>query len=268
MDSPSRPRKRGSENQLDNQIEPDNTKRSKASLECILEPIPAGYPKQQNRMDGQGPITNYHNMFAVPISTSKEDQGIALARQPVFPGVWINHNDPYNPVIEGEGQALDYQFQLLLLEQQSKKRQMEQNTALRTITSLPDQLNIAHTSVKALLKNLPTYFQNIEDFRCSIPGYIETLQDHEEKLDEKDTEIKSLENKYNELIEMTPGAQRGELRQVRDRAILLMQQHREYWRMNRDDAAKEVEKGNGRSKGLEVAQVGSWFRRVRSGDGS
>jgi hypothetical protein len=47
MDSPSRSRKRGPENQLDKQIEdsePENTKRSKDSLECILEPVPAGDP--------------------------------------------------------------------------------------------------------------------------------------------------------------------------------------------------------------------------------
>ena len=231
MDSPSRPRKRGSEDQLDKQIENSelgNTKRSKASLECILGPIPAGDPKftgklpllsddralyvydydadlreQQNRKrlmmtsqrrrgeeelsgtvahesvgrqdsqtpvsgnTSQGPIANYYNMFAIPISTRQEDQGIALAGQLDRPVVRMNHNGLYNPVGgDGDHALQDYQIQLMLLEQQNKKRLLmqkqaceAQDTALRTIASLPDQLNIAHTSVKELLENLPAYFQ-------------------------------------------------------------------------------------------------------------
>lgn len=48
MDSLARSKKRsGSEDQLDKQIEnskPGNSKRSKASLECILEPVPVNGP--------------------------------------------------------------------------------------------------------------------------------------------------------------------------------------------------------------------------------
>jgi chromosome segregation ATPase len=173
----------------------------------------------------------------------------------------MNHNGLYNPVGGGGNHALqDYQMQLMLLEQQNKKRLLmakialeEQDTALRTITSLPDQLNIAHTSVKELLENLPAYFQNIEDFKCSIPRDIETLQGYEEKLDKKEAEIKALENRYNELIQMTPEAQQGELRQVRDKAMLTMQQDREKLRLNRDNTVEEVEGKNGRIEGLGVA---------------
>jgi hypothetical protein len=328
MDSPSRSRKRGSEDQLDKQIENselENTKRSKASLECILEPVLAGDPnftgkpqhlavlshdralyvsdydvdlrEQQNkkrsmvnsqsrregeelsctiahesivRQDsqapvngntGQGPIANYHNIFAVPISTRQEDQGIALAGEPDRPVVRMIPNSLHNPVGGGGNHALqDYQMQLMLLEQQNKKRllmakqvQEAQDTALRTITSLPDQLNIAHTSVKELLENLPAYFKNIEDFKHSIPADIKNLQDYEEDLDKKEAEIKALENRYNELIQMTPGAQQGDLRQVKDKAMLTMQQDWEKLRLNRDNTIGKVEGKNERIAGLERA---------------
>src|ERR1700710_1765742 len=47
MGSPSRSIKRGLMGQVDKQVEncePKNTERLKASLECILEPVPAGDP--------------------------------------------------------------------------------------------------------------------------------------------------------------------------------------------------------------------------------
>ena len=87
---------------------------------------------------------------------------------------------------------------LMLLEQQNKKRLLmakafeEQDTALKTIPLVLNQLNIAHISVKELLENLHTYFQNIEDFKSSIPRDIKTLQGYEEKLDKKEAEIKAL----------------------------------------------------------------------------
>ena len=52
---------------------------------------------------------------------------------------------------------------------------------------------------------------------------------------------------------MTPEAQQGELRQVRDKAMLMMQEDWEKWRLNRDDTLKKVEEKNGRIKGMEVA---------------
>jgi hypothetical protein len=327
MDSPSRPRKRGSEDQLDNQIEnsePDNIKRSKTSLECILEPISAGDPKftgnlpvsgddrapyvydynadlreQQNRKrlmmtgqprreegqlpgtvaresvrrrdsqtpvngnTGQGPITNDHNMFAVPKSTRQEDQGIALAGQPNRPVVRKNHNNRVGR--DGNHGLQDYQMQLTLVEQQNQKRlsmekkaREEQDTAaLRMITSLPDQLNIAHTAVKEMLENLSAYFQNIEDLKRSIPRDIKTLQGYEEKHDKKEAEIKAIENRFDELLEMTPEAQQGELRQVKDKAMLTMQQDLEKLRLNRDNTAETVEGKNERIAGLEGALVKS-----------
>jgi hypothetical protein len=322
MDSPSRSRKRGSRDQLGKQIdnsEPENTKRSKASLECILEPIPAGDPnftgklphltvlsddhalyvsdhdvdlrEQQNkkrsmmhsqprregeelsgtiahesivRQDsqtpvngntGQGPIINYH----VSISTRQEDQGIALAAEPGRLVGRMNHNSQYNPVVSGGQLALqDYQMQLMLLEQQNKKRLLmpnkereEQGTALRTFTPLLDQVNIAHTSVKELLENLPAYVQNIQDFKHSIPADIQALQGHEENLNKKEAEIKTLENRYNELIQMTPEVQQGELRQVKDRAMLTMRQDWEKLRLNRDNTMVEVEGRTERIAGFE-----------------
>jgi hypothetical protein len=197
MDSPSRSRKRGSEDQLDKQIEnpkPENTKRSKASLEWILEPVLAGDPnvtgklprltvlsddralyvpdcdvdsrEQQNkkrsmmnsqprregeelsgtianesiiRQDlqtpvkgntGQNLITNYHNTFAVPISTRQEDQGIALAGQPYRAVVRMNHNSLYPVGGVGPNYALQaYQMQLMILEQQQRKRRLLETKA-------------------------------------------------------------------------------------------------------------------------------------------
>ncbi|KAH6684654.1 hypothetical protein B0J14DRAFT_555611 [Halenospora varia] len=328
MDSLSRSRKRGSEDQLDKQIEnsePENTKRSKASLESLLEPVPAGDPnftgnplhlavlsddralyvsdynvdlcEQQNkrrsmmnsqsrqegeelsgtiahesivRQDlqtpvngntGQGPVTNYHNPFTVPVSTRQEDRRIAFAGEPDRPVVGMNHNSLYNPVEGGGNHALqDYQMQLMLLDQQNKKRRMMarqeqegQDTALRTITSLPDQLNIAHASVKELLENLPAYFQNIQNFKHTIPADVRTLQGYEEDLGKKEAKIRALENSYNELFEMTPGAQQGELLEVRDKAMLTMQQEREKLRLNRDNVMREVEGKNERIAELEGA---------------
>jgi ElaB/YqjD/DUF883 family membrane-anchored ribosome-binding protein len=298
MDSPSRSRKRGSEDQPNKQIEnsePKNTKRWKASLGCILEPVPVDDPNftrklspfavssddhalyvsnndmdlreqqhqkrsmvnaqsrregeelsgtiaydsilnQDSRNTGQGPITNYDNILGVPILTRHEDEGIALAGR--------NHT------------LQDYQMQLMLLEQQNRKHfeaRKQQDAALRTITSLPDQLNIAHTSVKELLENLPAYFQNIEDFKDSILGHTKALQDNEEALNKKEAEIKALEDKYNELIQMTPEAQQGELRQIRDRAMLSMQKHWEKLRLDRDNTMEMVEGKNERIAGLEKA---------------
>ncbi|OBT98228.1 hypothetical protein VE01_03818 [Pseudogymnoascus verrucosus] len=170
----------------------------------------------------------------------------------------MNHNGPDNYV---RNHALqDYQMHLMLLEQQKKRRLLmakealkEQDTALQTITSVLNQLNIVHISVKELLANLPTYFQNIEDFKSSIPRDIKTLQGYEEKLDEKEAEIKALENRYNELIHMTPEAQQGELRQVRDKAMLTMQQDREELTRDRDNTVEKIEERNGRIEGLGVA---------------
>ncbi|ELR01677.1 hypothetical protein GMDG_00053 [Pseudogymnoascus destructans 20631-21] len=129
----------------------------------------------------------------------------------------------------------------------------EQDTAPQTIPFVLNQLNIAHISVKELLANLPTYFQNIEDFKSSIPRDIKTLQGYEEKLDKKEAEIKALENRYNELIQMTPEAQQGELQQVRDRAMLTMQQDREGLTRDRDNTVEKIKEKNGRIEGLEVA---------------
>ena len=322
MGSPSRPRKRGSEDQLDNQIansQPENTKRSKTSLECILGPIPASDPKftgklpalsndralsvhdyevdlreQQNRKrlvmadkpwreeeepsdsvahfcrqhsqvpvngnTGQGPVTNYPNMFAVPMSTRQEDQGIVLAGYPDPPAVAINRSGPY-PAGRVETHPLrDYQIQLMLLEPQNhkillmpKEAREEQDTALRTLTSLPDQLNIAQTAVKELLENLPAYFRNIEDFKQSMPEDVKTLQVCEVELDRKEAEIKTLENRYNELIEMTPGAQQEALQQVKNQAMLTMQEDREKLKLDRDNAIEKVEGKNKRIAGLEGA---------------
>jgi hypothetical protein len=327
MDSPSRSRKRGSENQLGRQTEhsqPENTKRSKTSLEGILEPVPAGDPNftskpprlavssddralyvsdynvdlreqpntkrsmmnNQSRREGeglfgtnahesiagqdsqtpvngntgQGPITNYHNTFAVPISTRQEDQGIALAGEPDRPVVRMKRNSLNNPSRGGGTHVLqDYQCQVMLLEQLNKRRLLmsreEPNTAIRlqNITSLPNQLNIPHTAVKEFLENLPVYLQSIEDFKLSIVADTKALQNYEEDLDKKDAKIKALENSYNELIPMTPEAQQGELRQVKDKTMLTMQQDREKARLNRDNTVEKVEGKNEIIAGLERA---------------
>lgn len=149
-----------------------------------------------NGNTAKGPITNYPNIFAVPMSTGQEYQGLALAGQPDYPVVRMNHNGRDNYV--GNHALQDYQMHLMLLEQQNKKRLLmakafeEQDTALKTIPLVLNQLNIAHISVKELLENLHTYFQNIEDFKSSIPRDIKTLQGYEEKLDKKEAEIKAL----------------------------------------------------------------------------
>ena len=134
-----------------------------------------------------------------------------------------------------------------------KRAQEEQDTALRTITSLLDPLNIAHTSVKELLEKFTTCFRNIEDFKQSIPANIMALQDYEKNLNKKEGEIKALENKFDELIQMTPEAQQGELRQVKDKAMLTRQQSLEKLKLKRDNAMGEVEGKNERIAGLEGA---------------
>ncbi|KFY19633.1 hypothetical protein V491_04315 [Pseudogymnoascus sp. VKM F-3775] len=211
-----------------------------------------------NGNTAKGPITIYPNIFAVPMSTGQEYQGLALAGQPDSPVVRMNHNGLDNYV--GNHSLQDYQMELMLLEQQNKKRLLmakedlkEQDTALRMIPLVLNQLNIAHISVKGLLANLPTYFQNIEDFKSSIPRDIKALQGYEEKLDEKEAEIKALENRYNELIQMTPEAQQGELRQVRDKAMLTMQQDREGLTRDRDNTVEKIEEKNGQIEGLGLA---------------
>ena len=173
----------------------------------------------------------------------------------------MNHNSQYNPVVGDGNHALqDYQMQLMLLEQQHKRRlliakktQEEQDAAMRTITSLPDQLNIAHTSVKELLENLPAYIQNIKDFKHSIPADIKALQGHEEDLNEKEAGIKALENRYDELIQMTPGVLQGELLQVKDRTLFEMRQEWGKLRLDRDNTMVEMEGKNERIAELERA---------------
>jgi hypothetical protein len=130
---------------------------------------------------------------------------------------------------------------------------LEQDIALRKITSLPDQLNIAHTAVKELLEHLPAYLRIMETFKCFIPAGIEALQGFEEDPENKEAKIKALENSYNELIQMTPEAQQGELRQVKDKAMLTMQQDLVNPRRYRDKTMVEVERRNESIAGLEEA---------------
>ena len=52
---------------------------------------------------------------------------------------------------------------------------------------------------------------------------------------------------------MTPEAQQGELRQVKDKAMLTRQQSLEKLRLKRDNAIGEVEEMNKRIAGLEGA---------------
>jgi len=133
------------------------------------------------------------------------------------------------------------------------KCQDEQETALQTITSLPDQLNVAHTSVKKLLGNLPAYLQNIEELKHSIPANTETIHGYEEDLKKKEAEPKTVENRYNELIQMTPEAQRRELREVKDKAMLTMQQDQDKVRLKRDRTTIKMETKNKKIAELEEA---------------
>jgi ElaB/YqjD/DUF883 family membrane-anchored ribosome-binding protein len=157
----------------------------------------------------------------------------------------------------------DWQTQLMLLEKQNGQRLLwaraeqeaftKQVTPLQSIPLVLNQLNASHISVKELLANLPGYFQNIEDFKSSIPQDIKTLQGYEEKLDNKEAEIKAMEIRYNELIRMTPVAQQGELQQVRDKAMLTMQQDREGLTQDRDNIVAQIKENNGRIEELGVA---------------
>jgi len=310
MDLPSQFRKRGPEDQLDKQIansEPENTKRSKSSLESILEPVPTvasnfisrpphlavsnnyrayfmsdhhGHlSEQQNknmmnnqsrqegeelsgsvvhesmiRQDsqtpvngntGHGSITNNDNMLAVPRSTSNEDQELAF--YDVGSGGSGNHT------------LFDYQRELILLEQQQNRKralmktQEKQDFALETITSLPDQLKIAHTSVKDLLENPPAYFRIIEDLKHSITADIDNLQSYEKKLDIKGAEVKALEIGYDDLIQITPYAQQEELLGVKDKAMVTIRQEWESIRWWRDGARRRVEGKNERIAAIEGA---------------
>jgi chromosome segregation ATPase len=85
-----------------------------------------------------------------------------------------------------------------------------------------------------------------------MPADIKALQSYEKGLREKETEIKALEKRYNELIQMTPLAQTGGLWQ--DKAMLeKMQQDWEKLRSDRDNAMGEIEEKNKRIAGLEGA---------------
>jgi chromosome segregation ATPase len=104
-----------------------------------------------------------------------------------------------------------------------------------------------------LLGNLPDYIQNIEDSKNSIPADAKALKNYQEDLDKKEAEIKALENRYNELIQMTPKAQQAELRQVKDKAMLTMQQDWEKVKLNSDNIMGEVTCKGERIAGLERA---------------
>jgi len=317
MDSPSRSRKRGSQDQLHNQdvfSQPENIKRSKNSLESILEKFPevivldddpdsAPYVpdygvdlhKQQNKQmstiyrptrregeelpstvtqesivkqdpqnpvngnTGQGPVTNNRDTLANPIWTRQLDQGTAHAGGLNRPVIREPHDSPHDTVGQGADHASqDYQRQLKLVAQQNEKRlmterqtQQSQETIMWMIASLPDELNVAHKAVKALSENIPVYIEAIKILKQSVPVDIKALQGYERDFNNKEVEIKALESRYNELIRMTPGAQQEELRQVKDRAMLTVQQEWEALRLKRDDIIREIEEKNERIAGSE-----------------
>lgn len=181
----------------------------------------------------------------------QEGKGIPLA------------GEPDRPVVELQ----DYQVQFLLLDKQNKKRlemqrlEMQNFSAVRDrqdieleeITSPLNQLTLAHLSIKELLQRLPTHHQYIEDLKVSLLADIKTLESCERDLNKKEAELKSMEDRYNELINMTPETQQGELQEVKDKVMVTMQQDWEKVKLDRDNAMGRVKDTNEQIAGLKKA---------------
>lgn len=229
MNLPPRSRKRASEDELD--------KSSKAGSDRDLR-------EQQHRKRPMMSSPSHRDGEELSRNISRESLGRQNSGTPV----------PGNHALQS------YQVQPILLEQQNEKRlhaantsEEDQDTALRTITSLPDQLNTTHISIKELLENLPTYFRNIEQFKDAISAAIQDLQENEKDLTKKQAEIKALENAYNELIPMTPFGLQREHQELKDRTMHTMLQDWERLKMKGDKAREELEERKKKLAGSEKA---------------
>jgi chromosome segregation ATPase len=167
---------------------------------------------------------------------------------PLEPHGLISNNDG-NSISMGPDQALiDWRAQMLLLAQQNEEKlaiekEFQHTLALQAITSLPEKLDVAHESVKDWLGALTFYLRSIGGFS----------EDHEERIREKEEEIAALEEKYGELMGMTPVAHRDDLRQVKDRVIRAMQRDMEALREKGEEMRKKVEGKNDKRAEVERA---------------
>jgi hypothetical protein len=69
------------------------------------------------------------------------------------------------------------------------------------------------------LVQLPKTLHDVHSLKSSLPGEEETRQMQQSLLEDKKIEIDIIAAKYNDLIGMTPNAQKNELRQVRIKAL-------------------------------------------------
>ncbi|KAE9377676.1 hypothetical protein N431DRAFT_554032 [Stipitochalara longipes BDJ] len=205
-----------------------------------------------------GPI-NGHTAFPAPTSTRQEDQGIVLAAPPV---VRTNHNGLDSGVGGIRNLALSDQEkrQKMFTEHRMRNRELlkkkaedDRDTALRMVTSLPDQLNIAHISVKEVLSNFTTHILLIKDFKNSITDDTAWLNFWEMELGKKEAKIKALENIYNDLIPITPPGLQGEQQQLKEKSMLTMQENLEKVRLMIDKSIKEIREKNERLAASEKA---------------
>jgi hypothetical protein len=207
-----------------------NTESATAKDEMLNTLPPTSVSRQELRTWAEGKPSPFpiSNMFADPPSLPLETHGL------------ISTNDG-NSISMGPDQALiDWRAQMLLLAQQNEEKlaiakEFQRTLALQAITSLPEKLDIAHQSVKDWLGTLTLYLRSIEGF----------TERHEETIRKKAVEITALKDKYDDLIRMTPEAHQDDLRQIKDKVIVAMQQDMEVLREKGEEARKEVEGKNG-----------------------
>ena len=112
MDSPSRSRKRGSRDQLGEQIEnsePENTKRSKGSLECILEPIPAGDPNFTSKFPHLTVLSDGHALYVPDHDANLREQqnrkGSMMYSQPRREGEELSGTIAHEYIVRHDSQT-------------------------------------------------------------------------------------------------------------------------------------------------------------------
>lgn len=204
----------------------------------------------QSTIASQSPTSHHENIALPSLSPREESQREHATMRPSQPS--------RASASLGNLALQDYQMQLMLMEQQSKKRRMLERQALDIIPSLAGHLASTKGCVKDLLDNLPTHTKYIENFKLNIPQDTKALRGVERDLARKDAEIKALEDKYNELIELTPVPQRAGLEQVRNDALHTIQESRGSLQSRRDDAINKVE-----SKNDEVAKIHEALEKVK-----
>ncbi len=129
----------------------------------------------------------------------------------------------------------------------------EEQDPLKTIISLEDYLQHGHAAVKQFLSQIPAYSEKMEDSKRSISTDIGNLQLAEVSLADKEAKIRAVENRYDDLIQMTPSAQQGELQKVKERSLLTMQEELKGVKSSRDEKSDDIEEKQAKLREAEGA---------------